>query len=672
MEVSNPVARPAGFRLVLVALFAMVLGGGLLAGPLGPYPDGFSADPGAGGGFRCERYEPLAPSGGVARPVANQSELAAALAEAGPGDTINLATGVYSRIDYRLVYGHRSGTPAAPIVIQAAAGASPVIDAGDGGRPGNHTAVLVRRLSHVTIRGLEIRNGFFGAATQGGDSITFEHNQIHRLGHAAVVAQAMESPDGFVPSSNIDIRCNSIHHAGITEPQYGEGVYVGTGRTGAVDRTSGVVIEGNEIHAITNEAIDVKRHTTGVTIRHNLIHDVTPHFGGAISLGLNRTDWGPANYLVEHNRIWNVSSGRYYAQAIAVAHGPTVIRNNVIWGIETRISESRPRTAAIQVHGDGSAADSAYGFGNPTANSVDIVGNTVIGCNQGCISSYTDPGQIKPSLNVHGNIVDWASTGDATNSGDVVVAADDLIGPVTGDADAGSGPGSGLTLRSGPPSTTSPPTTSRPPTTASRSTSTARPRRATTSSSTNRAPTVPDRPEPARRSPTAPTTPTSRPNPGGSPTQDRWDWPPARTPGDDPITSTGNEGRPQASSGPASTSRASGWSDDRLPEIPGRRRAPSDLRLFLDLNLGSELGSSGSAVAATNTIASGAPAWLAAIMIPTDDHNHHRAGAAGRATTTTPDGDRASDVPSNDTTDGFIPNTTHPGSTGPRTSTGGE
>ncbi|MDH3295963.1 MAG: right-handed parallel beta-helix repeat-containing protein, partial [Acidimicrobiia bacterium] len=242
-----------------------------------------------------------------------------------------------------------------------------------------------------------------------------------------------------------------------------------------------VVIEGNEIYSISNEAIDVKRHVTNVTIRHNLIHDVTPFYGGAISLGLNKNSWGPANYLVEHNRIWSVRSGLYYAQAIAVAHGPTIIRNNLIWDIETNPSDTWPWTAEIQVHGDDNDADWAYGFGNPAATRVVIEGNTVIGCRQACISSHTDDGQIRPDLTVADNIVDQPSGGDAVNPDDIVVAAADLLGPVTGTADSGDGPGSGLAV---PPADEDPPTT---PTSQTPATSTSAP--ATSTTSTTQPPT---------------------------------------------------------------------------------------------------------------------------------------------------------------------------------------
>ncbi len=644
MPVSSPAVGPLVFRLAVIAALTAVLVGAPAIGRSIGIPFGWAVEPAAAADGGCGRYQPAAPAGGVVRSVSNQEELTAALAAARPGDTVNLATGTYTRVDYRREKGHQSGTASAPIVIQAEAGATPVVDAGDNGHPSRRFAVSIDRMAHVAVRGLEIRNGIFGALSRGSVSITFEHTHIHHVGQVGVATGAAEGPSGLEPSSDTTIRCNSIHHTGMLDHEYGEGIYVGTGKTGAVDRTSDVLIEGNEIHTIANEAIDVKRHTTNVTVRHNLIHDVTPYYGGAISLGLNKNNWGPANYLVEHNKIWNVSSGRHYAQAIAVAHGPTTIRNNTIWNIESRITDSWPWTAPIQVHGDDSDADWAYGFGNPAATAVQIVGNTVIGCNQGCIDSYTDPGQIKPILSVQSNVVDRASTGDAVNGTDIVVSASDLVGPVSGDADAGSGPGSGLLLRSTPTTTVpSPtPTTSPAPTTSPSSTTvTAPPSTAsqppppidTTTSTTARAesssgptsgspapwvpadriPTVATAPiadAPGRRSP--PPGPVNRSKPTAPPN--------SRPPGSETtirqLESTSTT-RPAPQLGVRSRAAAA-W-----------RRGPSDFQRFLEINLDSASTPSSEQAGAAMRVTPESPAWLVAMMTPARQDK-----AAGTSATT--------------------------------------
>lgn len=628
MPVSSPAGGRSLVRLAVLAAVTAILFGALSIGRTLGLPVGLAVEPAAAADSTCGPYKPLAPAGGVVRSVSNQKELNAALAAARPGDVINLTGGVYSRIDYQLDQGHRSGTASAPIVIQAAAGATPIIDAGDNGNPSRRFAVSIIRSAHVIVRGLEIRNGVFGALSRGSASITFEHNHIHHLGQVGVATGGAETATGYEPSSDTVIRCNRIHHTGMLDHEFGEGVYVGTGGTGAVDRTSGVLIEGNEIHSIANEAVDVKRFTTDVTIRHNLIHDITPYYGGAISLGLNKNNWGPADYLVEYNRIWNVSSGLHYAQAIAVAHGPTVIRNNLIWNVDTRITDSWPWTATIQVHGDDSNADWAYGFGNPAATRIDIVDNTIIGCNQACIDSYTEPGQIKPTLTIRSNMVDRASTGDAANSRDIVVSAADLLGPVTGTADRGSGPGSGLRLSALPPlTTTSPsprPTTNGPPTTFAATPTTATPAPAKTGFSAP--PSTGARTDPARRSRPGigePSIPAGRPSApsSSSPTQIE-----TGRSGTNPfIDSNPNAGaRPSSAGGatairqpdPTSTTRSASDSPTAPLAAEWWRRSRSDLRVFLDANLGPDVQAGGTTTARAVLRSPDDPDWLVALTTP--------------------------------------------------------
>ncbi len=615
MSVSSPAVRLTAFRLVLIAAFAALVVGAWLGGRMLESPLGAAlGSAGEGRRFSCEPYEAMKPRGGVARAVATQAELAAGLAAAQPGDTINLASGVYRQIAYRAAFGHRSGTADAPIVIQAAPGASPVIDIGANGGPSDKIAVTIEQSAHVMVRGLEIRHGLFGALSRGSASITFEHNHIHHLGQAGVVTGAVDGPAGYEPSSATVVRCNSIHHTGQVQPEYGEGIYVGTGRTGAVDRTNHVLIEGNEIHTISNEAIDVKRHTSDVTIRHNTIHDITPHYGGAISLGLNKDSWGPANYLVEHNKIWNVSSGRYYAQAIAVAHGPTIIRHNTIWNIQTRISESWPWTAPVQVHGDDNGADWAYGFGNTEAKAVEISDNTIVGCNQGCIDSHTNPGQIKPDLRVVGNIVDRPSTGDAVNGSDIVVSVADLVGPVTGTADSGSGPGSGLRLPTDRPSATAPTTTSPPPTAAEPPSSTGP---ASTSTRAAPAPAPTTTTGPVRAGPIPPAIPppageAGRPIPRRSPP-------------------TPSESTPGSTLSPAGNTRpsdeAAGSATAGHPAAYRHEDAIGQLRRSTMTNNSRRVGRQPATFGSTTrrqpavpspTVAIG-PSWLLALMTPTTD-----------------------------------------------------
>ncbi len=413
----------------------------------------------AAGPSGCTNYAPLAPTGsGVVRQVSNQTELATALGAAKAGDTINLASGRYEQLHYRQGYGHQSGLADRPVVIQAAAGAEPIIGGASIDPANSKPAVDVVRVEHVTIRGLRIGNAMFGARSSASHHVTFEYNELSDVGHSAIITQAFWSDQSMV-SSNTTIRCNTISRTGKIDPEYGEGIYIGTGTFSVTDKSHDILVEYNELHDLSNEAIDVKHNTTNVTIRRNRIHDVTPNYGGAISLGLNRSNWGPANYLVEGNQIWNVSNGMHYAQAIAVAHGPTEIRNNTIWNVDVDRQSTWPGKHVIQVHGDDNPADWASAFGSPANNQVSIVDNTIHGCSESCISSYADPSAIAPEVNVEGNVVTAASAGLLRVTAEAVVGESDFVGPTVGPADSGSGPGSGLALRTSVETTTSTSTT---------------------------------------------------------------------------------------------------------------------------------------------------------------------------------------------------------------------
>jgi hypothetical protein len=83
-------------------------------------------------------------------------------------------------------------------------------------------------------------------------------------------------------SAGAVIANSSIHHTGLTDAGYGEGIYVGSaqsnwdsvmGSASTPDRSDGVVIEHNTIWATSAEAIDVKEGTTGGLIADNRFVD---------------------------------------------------------------------------------------------------------------------------------------------------------------------------------------------------------------------------------------------------------------------------------------------------------------------------------------------------------------------------------------------------------------
>lgn len=386
--------------------------------------------------FECPAYQPLAPRGsGIARNVSNQSQLEAAMTAAVPGDVINLASGNYTTIRYRDndSPSKKNGTPENPIVIQAASGATPIVSGGD--VHGSGRAADISGVKHVYIRGLTARGGQFGIGAYRVDGVHIEYNNVSSTGDSGIHYRDK--------SYNGTIYCNTVTETGRSSGEHGEGIYIGTGSEspGYVDDTSNVLVKGNHIYDVTNEAVEIKQRTHSITVEDNHIHDLTPWYGGAITAGVGPLDWPNANYLIQRNRIYNVSKGRDYGTAISIAHGDSIIRNNIIWNIDT--PNSWEWRHPIQVHADGST----YGFGNPSWVKIEIYNNTVWGCRWECINA-THQGGAEPNVITRNNLLSNLDGGVVNASRDKLAASGDFVGPITGTADAGSGPGSGFRLKS--------------------------------------------------------------------------------------------------------------------------------------------------------------------------------------------------------------------------------
>jgi hypothetical protein len=150
--------------------------------------------------------------------------------------------------------------------------------------------------------------------------------------------------------------------------------------------------------------------------------------------GLTIVDGGSTaeegNYLVENNLIWNIHKVKYGVAGIAIGHGKAIIRNNIIWGID-----------------GGWGIRLCEGFSNPKALTVVISNNTIYtGPGAERIAVYggakpENPNPLKPILDVQNTYTDDGSAGSTQATPDL------FVGPLTGDADAGSGPGSGFELK---------------------------------------------------------------------------------------------------------------------------------------------------------------------------------------------------------------------------------
>lgn len=239
-----------------------------------------------------------------------------------PGDTLILHGGTYTQGCRRLLTG-LNGTPASPIVIQAAPGENPIVTRPDA----SENNIEIDNSSYLVIRGLHFQGGDSGFRIMGGHHITFEDNEIYNTDNNALRAN----------DSNVDslvVRHNEIHHTGLfsSGPTEGEGMYLGC-HTGTCRVTNSLII-GNHVHHTRgtssggNDGIEVKVGSSNNIIRDNVIHDT--NIGMAYPC-ITVYGGGTTVNTVEGNVLWNCGEAIY-------AVSDAVLRNNIILNSDLGIS----------------------------------------------------------------------------------------------------------------------------------------------------------------------------------------------------------------------------------------------------------------------------------------------------------------------------------------------
>ncbi|AKU16561.1 hypothetical protein VV02_12980 [Luteipulveratus mongoliensis] len=190
--------------------------------------------------------------------VHDAAELTTALQDARPGDTIQLADGTYA--------GHfqaaTSGTEDAPITRTGSAGA--VLDGGGSGY-GFH----LDSASYWALKGFTIQNSQKGLMGDGANHNVIDHLQVQGVGDEGIHFRCASS-DNVVQDS-------TITDTGRVQPQYGEGVYLGSAHSnwdrcdgGGEDHSDRNRVSGNVIGPdVRAESVDVKEGTTGGVISGN-------------------------------------------------------------------------------------------------------------------------------------------------------------------------------------------------------------------------------------------------------------------------------------------------------------------------------------------------------------------------------------------------------------------
>jgi hypothetical protein len=201
--------------------------------------------------------------------VGTSAELTAALADARPGDVIELADGSYNgkwvNGKYTAAFGtSASGTAEAPITLVGSRAA--VID---GGNVRSHYGLYWADASHWRILGLTVTRVSKGIVLD-----RSSHNVLDRL---RVVNTGEEGIHLRANSSHNVVRSSEVTDTGLRNATYGEGLYVGSASSnwgtytnGQPDRSDGNSLLNNVVARTGAENVDIKEGTTGGVIRGNV------------------------------------------------------------------------------------------------------------------------------------------------------------------------------------------------------------------------------------------------------------------------------------------------------------------------------------------------------------------------------------------------------------------
>jgi hypothetical protein len=317
---------------------------GTLNGETGVFNDS-TASGGAG-----VRFGPNGPGGGRTVYVTTSAQLTAAVADAQPGDTINLADGNYTgslRVgnytgSFTLV---RSGTASAPITLTGSRSA--VID-GDG--TGGHYGLYIVGANYWNVTGITVTNASKGIVLDGSNHVTFDNIRAYNIGSEALHFRAFSS-DNVVKNSLIE-------QTGVKQAQYGEGVYIGSANSnwstysgGQPDASNRNRVLNNVIRNTGAESIDIKEGTVEGVVDGN-------QFDGVGMQGENSADsWIDVkgnNYTITNNNgvvsstVNTVFNNGFELHQAVVGWGI----NNVFYGNTLNLANST----------GGSTTTSGFGF----------------------------------------------------------------------------------------------------------------------------------------------------------------------------------------------------------------------------------------------------------------------------------------------------------------------
>ena len=212
--------------------------------------------------------------------VSSSAQLFDALEAVTPGDSIELAPGVYLGTFTAAV----SGTEEDPISLCGPSDA--ILDGGD--IEGGYVLHL-DSVSHWVVEGFAIRGGQKGLMADTVTHTVIRGLTVSEIGDEGIHLRAT-STDNLVIG-------NTISDTGMRKPKFGEGIYIGTAESNwcevsdcEPDRSDRNVIEDNTILRTTAESIDIKEGTSEGVVRGNTFDGA--HITGADSwVDVKGNDW---------------------------------------------------------------------------------------------------------------------------------------------------------------------------------------------------------------------------------------------------------------------------------------------------------------------------------------------------------------------------------------------
>lgn len=202
--------------------------------------------------------------------VNNASQLQSALSSVRAGDEIVIAAGqtiqyTSGAIGSAYFYANANGTASQPITIRSASSADPATIRGND--------VSSKILLHIEgdywiVKDLKLANGQKG--------IVFDNSNYSKAVDCEVSEIGLEAIHVRDGSDHVLIDGCWIYNTGLSNPQFGEGIYIGSDRSvwdqydSSVDHT---VVQNSTIGPnVRAEAFDVKEGTTETTIQNNVIY----------------------------------------------------------------------------------------------------------------------------------------------------------------------------------------------------------------------------------------------------------------------------------------------------------------------------------------------------------------------------------------------------------------